>query len=592
MSIEPDSESGGTQAVRRLEVGYYLDNFELALKTVLRRDADLFDPDEKNRLSAFETTDLSGRRLLVRLFARRSGWHRVSMLKYEEIPDCEKICNLLSQSGLLEPFLGDSVALSEVVLSLRMSECQLLLNEAGVSARGKLVELQKQVCDAIDANRIKEIDSFIQLADRQLYRRVFLLFFANRRQDLSDFIVRDIGNLQYEEYRLSDQHLFSRRQQAIDSLQWADWRDDIFAQRDQGSDTALSNASLAALDLLETTTFTDCSHRGKRLLTSPLVVLVQEGIALLERRGNHEDAICMLERLLECDVSSADRGHATQRLLIDLAKTGRPAFALRIAEKAVSGTSDPVLLHDLNKRRYRLSRRMKLHVQPPHPLLTPVERRFEAVRMATPLGKRNRFLDMDGTECDVETMAIKYYERNGEYRGVHVENNLPAALVATCFWDIIFMDIDGAFLHEFQSGPLDWGEPAFYLNRVNMIQQRLSEIREEQHLDRCLDTLKVKAGIVNPLFSWNHISTDTVKQTLLGWPGKSLADCLEPVIQDTGSWKRGFPDLVLFSPTGEFHVSEVKGPGDKVSPAQSMWFDLLLRNGVSVELCNLNEKQT
>ena len=591
MSIESHSALEGSQAERRLEIGYYLDNFELALKTVLRRDSDLFDVDERNRLSLFETTDLSGRRLLVMLFARRPGWHRVSLLKYEEIPDCEKVCLRLSQIGLLDSFQGESKELTEVVSSLRLSECRHLMAEAGMPTRGKLLELQEQVCAVVEANRIKQVDCFVKLADRQLYRRVFLLFFANRRQNLSDFVVRDLGNLQYEKYSLSAQHLFSSRQQSIDCLQRADWRDEIFAQRDQGSDTALPNAARTALELLETITISDCSHRGRRLLTSPLVVLVREGVALLERLGNHEDAVCMLERLLQCDISTEHNVHATQRLLIDLAKTGRPARALRLVKRAMSDTSDPVLLHDLKKRRYRLSRRMKLHAQRPPALLIPVERRFEAVRLDTPLGKRNRFLDEDGNECDVETVAIRCYEKSGEYRGVHVENDLPAALVAACFWDIIFMDLDGAFLHAFQSGPLDWGGPAFYLHRIAAIQQRLSEIREGRHMDRCLDILKAKAGIVNPLFSWNQVSTEIVKQTLLNWPGASLADCLEPVIQDTGSWKRGFPDLILFSPRGEIIISEVKGPGDKVSPAQSMWFDLLLKNGMSVELCNVDANQ-
>lgn len=51
-------------------------------------------------------------------------------------------------------------------------------------------------------------------------------------------------------------------------------------------------------------------------------------------------------------------------------------------------------------------------------------------------------------------------------------------IFALLFWDVIFADIPGAFETPYQSAPMDLTEDSFYCARKEMIEQRLSELRE------------------------------------------------------------------------------------------------------------------
>ncbi|MDP6414784.1 MAG: VRR-NUC domain-containing protein [Gammaproteobacteria bacterium] len=580
-------EETQTENGPRLPVGYYLANFELALDTVLQRDATLFDNRETNRFEIFRSTPLVARRLAVRLFTRLPGWHRVSQLNYDEIPDTRGVCELLRERDLLLAYDGSGDMLSEISNRLRAAECRLLLKEAGIHPKGKVADLRSQVVCGVDSDRLLALDSFVRLVDRDLYRRVMLLFFANRRQNLSDFVVRDIGNLRYEHITLSSLRLFDRREHAVNCLSWADWRDDVFAAYEDGNERALEEAAETALENIESYHFDGCSDRGRALLMRPLVTLIRNAAAGLERGGRYEEAISMYLRLLACDIRGEARNHATQCLLIDLEKDRRKTQALRTTERALAEVTDPVFKHDLNKRRARLARRTKCYAQPAPKLMKPAEVRFRAVRLPTEAGIRHRFVSGSDEASLVEKTALRCYSEAYGYQGAHVENALPGALMAACFWDIIYMAAPGAFLHEFQSGPLDWGGASFYHERERPIRDRLKEIRQDGHRERAMGVLSDKAGIVNPLFSWNSISPDIIERTLQVWPGPSLAPCLEAMVKNANGWGRGFPDLILFDCSGGFVITEVKGPGDKVADAQALWFDLLLRNNVRVELCHI-----
>ena len=572
----------------RLPVGYYLDNFELALKTVLQRDRKLFDKDEIHRLALFGEALVLERRLIVRLFTRRPGWHRTAALTYEEIPDTPDLCRSLTAQGLLEIYDGSEAGRPDIAACLRVGECRILLQEAGIRPEGRVGDLQRDVAASIDGGRLASIDDFVRITDRELYHRVMMLFFANRRQDLSDFVIRDIGNQRYETVKLSPKRLFSRREDAVLCLTWADWRNEVFNAHEAGDAEAVSTAGDKALDLLQTHPFDRCSDRGLALLTRPLAMLVQAAATGLEREGEYESAAAVCEGLLDCPIPDDMRNQALLRLLIDLEKAGFPSRARQMADESLTTTSDPNLRYDLMKRRARLARRTGAYAPPAPRLMSPREIHFKAVRLPTDRGARNRFVGDGDTHEYVEHIALQRYGAAG-ITGAHVENALPGALAAVCFWDIIFMAQPGAFLHGFQAGPLDWGGGGFYRRRETAIQARLEEIRQEDHRTRALENLSQKEGIANPLFSWSGISADVVARTIEAWPGASLALCLEVFMTDANGWGRGFPDLVLFDAANGLLVSEVKGPGDKVSVAQTLWFDLLLRHDVRVELCCIDE---
>src|SRR5690606_40610713 len=57
-------------------------------------------------------------------------------------------------------------------------------------------------------------DSLYQLSDPQVFDVLKLLFFGNLNQDLTDFVLRDLGMHRYEDYRLDrETRLFRSREQ-------------------------------------------------------------------------------------------------------------------------------------------------------------------------------------------------------------------------------------------------------------------------------------------------------------------------------------------------------------------------------------------
>ena len=53
----------------------------------------------------------------------------------------------------------------------------------------------------------------------------------------------------------------------------------------------------------------------------------------------------------------------------------------------------------------------------------------------------------------------------------------------------------------------------------------------------------------------------------------------------------GFPDLTLWNPeTQKCKFVEVKSPNDRLSSAQKIWLDYLMKNDIDCEVCNVKSK--
>ncbi|KAJ2463119.1 hypothetical protein GGI03_004051, partial [Coemansia sp. RSA 2337] len=72
--------------------------------------------------------------------------------------------------------------------------------------------------------------------------------------------------------------------------------------------------------------------------------------------------------------------------------------------------------------------------------------------------------------------------------------------------------------------------------------------------------------------------------------GHALAAICQVLAREYRSKSSGFPDLCLWnSVTEKVMFVEVKGPKDKLSDSQRDWIDILLTNGLSVEVCLVRE---
>ncbi|KAF9898818.1 hypothetical protein BX616_003575 [Lobosporangium transversale] len=101
--------------------------------------------------------------------------------------------------------------------------------------------------------------------------------------------------------------------------------------------------------------------------------------------------------------------------------------------------------------------------------------------------QRPLWRNIDGSDCSVEELALSYYKTLG-YMGYHSENNILSTLFGLLFWDILFSPQPGVFETSYQTEPLDLRTDAFFMQRQEMIMERLeniakSKIIEEQRVN-------------------------------------------------------------------------------------------------------------
>ncbi|KAG9068458.1 hypothetical protein KI688_010728 [Linnemannia hyalina] len=89
--------------------------------------------------------------------------------------------------------------------------------------------------------------------------------------------------------------------------------------------------------------------------------------------------------------------------------------------------------------------------------------------------QRPLWRNIDGSDCNVEELALSYYGTLG-YKGYHSENSLLATLFGLLFWDILFSPQPGVFETLYQTEPLDLRTDAFFLQRQDMILDRIARI--------------------------------------------------------------------------------------------------------------------
>lgn len=204
---------------------YYLHNFQAMLETLQRRDADLLDAEERTFIACFGGLPVHSRALLVRMVMRKGSLFRASRLAYAEIgPVAQAVVPLLDVAwvdGAPMLTLDDALRLlarQELALHLALTRAQRLLPKALLRAeldakdgRGTPRPYAEWCAGSSDAVYRLEVDA--------LCERLRLMFFGNFHQDLTEFVLADLGVFKYEKITLhAGSRPFHTRRQLDDFL--------------------------------------------------------------------------------------------------------------------------------------------------------------------------------------------------------------------------------------------------------------------------------------------------------------------------------------------------------------------------------------
>ncbi|MBB3062898.1 VRR-NUC domain-containing protein [Microbulbifer rhizosphaerae] len=529
---------------------YYLTNFRALVDFVMARYEPLLSDGERRFYTAFQALDIDSQRLYVRLLSRKGvpssagSLFRRSKLVYAEIDDLPRAAERLVEAGLLrrnpELPLGEYLPLFSKAELLACSSTPLpkTLKRQAL----ELALLEQGADQAVLLDALLSTESLLAVQAAEHFETFKLCFFGNLRQDLTDYVLRDLGLYRYEDYPLDRRHLpFQSRAQIDQHLRYYDCLGQMESTLDPGP-----NMILALAEQLPDGVEGDATlHR--RLDRLRLALARQ-----LERLDELEAADQLYRR--------CTRPPARERRARIAIKRGDIDAGLALCREILAAPHNEAEQVFAESFGYRTARR-EGHLagwEPPARYQPPTQ---TAVLPQAP--ER------------VELLAAAYLQE-GSFRPqagqcFYVENSLFNGVLGLFVWDIVFAPVPGAFFNPFQAAPSDFRTPDFYPLRRAAFEQRLAELDSDSLARRVWQHYREKQGIANPLVAWEALPKALLELALARIPAEHWRQLFQRLLSDIAHHRSGLPDLILFPAAGGYELVEVKGPGDRLQQNQLRW---------------------
>jgi len=635
-----------------------LRNMRTLVSVVLSRSSSLFDARQAALLQTFmERIADDPARLLVHLLLRKGPWFKLTALRYADVPDTAAAAAALAQAGLLtlagggEPIepadAHDALGLCAV---LSAAEARAAVADARLHRSGGKGPMTGHVAGAALAAGMRSDDERLRarctrawataaagaacrlsLPAAAALKRAQLLFFLNPQQDLSRFLLVDLGILRYpavgSAFTAPHAHTPVFSPDALDAyesaLRVADQVEAALEARDDERAAAAAAQSVAALGWADDACATvgdeeQDGHAKPAFLACFSAAHVHAGccsalVHILERRRSHDAACALLRRLLACRHRPDSRGGWHVRLVTDLEHCGRFEEALTAAQVGhADGWTRPGDAHALRAKALRLAKPPRRWRTPAWALASAAAQPPRTVRLTAPLalrsecGRKSLFAAppppppqqqqlsdceegaaaVAPSTCSVEELALAHYAQQG-WQGVHSEGRVWCTLFGLLFWDVLF-DCDavpGAFQSAFQSAPLDLFTPHFAAARAHVLQRRLASIAAGGAAQRLAAAWSTHQGTQAVGVHWRLLSLTQLQAIAACMGGARLEAVMRLLATDYTGWRGGMPDLVLWrEDLGSAKLVEVKGVNDALRPGQRAWCDALSAAGVEVEV--------
>ncbi|MGF1800780.1 VRR-NUC domain-containing protein [Vibrio gigantis] len=540
----------------QLSPTYYLDNFNRLIEHAQTLYPDLLSGDERRWLSEYKRLSVSSQCLMVRLLSRRGCWFRSDKLNYVEIPDLNSALQELGTSGFItlsHPAEQHDLVISEVELGLHLLTKPELLSVFPALKSNKtakksdlLLLLEQQPFDQFQSLPF----DCIYVVESQVIDVLLLLFFANTYQDLSQFVLSDLGLNTFENYPLSKQcRFFTSRDQLNQLLQMRDVHR-LYSEGDR-KDSEFLERLLNSIPA-------ESEHRS---IARKRARLINDIARDLERLNQNDQAIFWFKQ----SVLPPSR----ERLARIYDKQGELDLMCDIVTQMKATPSDVSELEVAIKLEDRLLRKQGHKVS----------------RAIKPICKEIK-LELDLSQTRVE-LAVKQHFENQGWDVYFSENSFLCGLFGLAFWDVVFSDVEGAFINRYQHRPLDLYHPDFVDKRAEQVEAVFQTI-SKHGLNHLLDTHDEKQGIANPFVHWNHFPKALIEHSIASIPKPLVVDLFKVILGDLKLFRTGMPDLIAFK-DGEFHWIEVKGPGDKLQDNQWRWIKEFERLSVPFSVCYVNQ---
>ncbi|RXJ74921.1 VRR-NUC domain-containing protein [Veronia nyctiphanis] len=525
---------------------YYLNNFLTLIEYVAQQYTDLLNENEKAWIDCFQMLPRDGKALTVRLLSRRGIWFREDKLKYSEIKDLSATLAELERVGFVS--LSNQPATEVACDLLTKPELVNLLSDCPLKKQEKK---QVFVDYALETKPTLTLPfQCIALHHQEIMPVFLLLFFGNAHQDLSQFVLSDLGIHQYEDVEISKAYrLFRQRKHITDWLSLSELSEQLWLATTAKDIPCILGiaSSVQASTAFETIEWQPMERKRQRLLTR----IGRE----LERQSQLDDAVLFYQQ--------SALPPARERLARIYTKQNRLALAADIVKDMLESPVD----EDEQETAGRIARQLakKTEINAPEK----IKAAFESETVSLSIGR------------SVELTVAEYYQSQG-WQAWYSENLLLNAVFGLTFWDIIFSPVEGAFLNPFQRSPRDMYHESFSSTRKDMLESRFRQITQHG-LDYIFGVYKEKHGTSNDWVNWHYVTEELLSAAINSLSSAQWVGCFRRLLFDLRANRKGHPDLFMVK-EGKPCFIEVKGPGDSLQYHQIRWLNYFDHLGIECKV--------
>lgn len=526
---------------------YYLDNFNKLIDHTQEWYADFLNQEEQAWLTCYNHLELNAQCLLVRLYSRKSELFRQDKLSYPEIGDLTAPLTQLAQEKLIQlnPLITDqSVARS----LLTKPEMLRLYPHLDKSAK------KQHLIDELDNSQpfcySKVEFNIIQLKSAHIIKLLLGLFFGNTHQDLSQFVLDDLGIHQFEPYPLSLERRFFASREQIDQL----LKLNQLTEQYDATDRKQSEQLRQLTRLIPSATQHNYIDKKRALLINNIA-------RDFERLQDYSSALELFQQ------TTLPPSRERQARIYD--KLDELDLMRDIVTEIVSKPNDVA--------EYEIGLKLELRLR---------RKRGERITRQQKPSPASTTLSLDLSTQRVE-LAVKHHLEAQGWVVFFSENALLNGLFGLAFWEVIFAPVEGAFMNAYQHRPLDLYQSSFTSRREMLIRQRFEQLTRDG-FDSLLTTYHKKSGIVNPFIQWQHLTLPLITHALTAFSPDILISLFDVLLRDLKLYRNGMPDLIAFKKE-QYQWVEVKGPGDKLQDNQLRWIKEFERLNVNMSVCYVTD---
>ncbi|MEZ0608578.1 VRR-NUC domain-containing protein [Fibrella sp. WM1] len=543
-----------------LQPRYYWHNFRYVLDFVRRLYGGLLNEGEHDFLTRFDALSVDAQCLYVRCSNRKGVFFRVNKFNYREINELPVTLDELIRAGFLERLSARHEGMGSEALDVFTKADLLALLPLEAEEIRALNKLKKEEVVRYALNELDFGEVVTSLTTREPVVKVAFeaevmmlkfLFFGNRGSDMTDFVMRDMGMMNFEQYDDSKMTARFRNRKEVEDKLLISLTNEAFYD--------LKNAETPATDIYNW--FLNWNETRPDLADIALPgyqKLVCRVGSFLERQKLPDEALSVYEL--------TDRSPARERRARLLFRNGMADEALALLDEMA------VTPQNAEERFFAQDFREKILGTAEKKRTRKATTRFlsEAESVDIPAAYRHH----------VEAGVMNYYLEQG-YDAAFTENYPWRGLFGLVFWDIIYDANVSAIHHPLQRAPSDFYLPDFYIRREELMKRRLTELTSREawrrHVGR---TYNGKYGITNVLVDWNDELLNLVNQLIDLIDLEQLGLILLEMARNVREHTRGFPDLLVWNEAGEYSFVEVKSPTDHLGSQQLHWLQFFETIGV------------